>query len=197
MTHVMDSQTDSPQQSSNRGCLIAAGVGIGLLILAIIFIRFVREKARRDFELNQAELRMEMFNQVKAGDDGSKSVIFDLLQIEMFADDADCVANLKMLYFSEVDLSDPHVSAAGKLTNVKTIYFYSCYNPESLLLTMKGLPSVEEVEFETSHIPDDTATLLAGFPNLKKVGIYGQVFTKSQEEHFRETLPDINLEITD
>jgi hypothetical protein len=116
MTHVMDSQTDSPQQSSNRGCLIAAGVGIGLLILAIIFIRFVREKARRDFELNQAELRMEMFNQVKAGDDGSKSVIFDLLQIEMFADDADCVANLKMLYFSEVDLSDPHVSAAGKLT---------------------------------------------------------------------------------
>ena len=193
----MDEPEIKPIESKGRGCLVVAGVGVGFVILMAILIPIAREKSRRDFEQSQSELRMRLFSQVKNGDDGSRIFIFDPIQIEMLANDADCVANLKMLYFSSVDLSSPHVSAAGKLTNVRQICFYDSDNPDNLLLAMKGLHSVEEVQFETSHIPDNTATILTGFPNLKKVGIDGQIFTEAQEKHFRETLPGIILELTE
>jgi hypothetical protein len=185
----MDEPKIKSMESKGRGCLVLASVGLGFVILMAILIPIAREMSRRDFERSRSELRMRMFSQVKNGDDGSRVFIFDLLQIEMLANDADCVANLKMLHFSSVDLSNPLVSAAGKLTNVRTIYFYDSYNPENLFLAMKGLPSVEEVQFETSHIPDNTATLLTGFPNLKKVGIDGQILQRPKksilEKHYQ------------
>jgi hypothetical protein len=157
-------QSPPPQTNYLKGCLIAFAVGILLLVAAYYAIIAYDEYQHNKFITEQCT---KYFNYVKAG--GSGCLVIDPLGIEMLASDEQCIANLKYLHFTSVDLSDPRYESVTKLKNLRTIEFYDCHNDDKLLAAMQGMPSVEEMEFDSMRESAERERLLKTFPNLKTV----------------------------
>jgi hypothetical protein len=162
----------------------AAGLGV--------YVAIHRQAQAHSAILHQ--INVDYFNRVKGGNDGANVVSHDPELVEMLAADPVCVANLKTLYFAEIDFAEPGYAVARKLVNVNCLGMVSCRNSDRLLAAIKGMPSLEEIFFETSLLSDEGVAILASFPNLKKVH-FEQVVSDAQEQLLKATLPSIELEI--
>jgi hypothetical protein len=187
----LDQATTNPPKKRTRGRLVVEVCVVVLIILVLVGLITCASTS------DGVDIHKSFYDKIKNGDDGSGIVILDPVLIEMLASDKECIANLKKLSVFSLNLSDPRISAAAKLKNVKSIDILSCSHPDKLLQAMRGIPSVEEVYFETSYLPHIAIDILGEFPNLKRVIVGDQIVSQDLEMLLKERLPGIHLDIPD
>lgn len=140
-----------------------------LILLAIglpLGISYLRRQARLNLERQRAEWRQKCFDDVKNGD--TQAMVMDSLLLPMLAQDPECVANVRSLYFSMVNIDSTVAQNVASLTNVEDIGFYDTSGADIVLRHARRLP-IESLFFEVSHVSHDSLRALSEFPKLKKV----------------------------
>jgi len=117
-------EKDSPSKSnrSSRNWLTCLAILALLAITLALGITYLREQSRLRLERQRAEWRQKRFNDVKNG--GTQATVMDSLLLPMLANDPECVANVRSLYFSMVEIDPEEAENVVRLTNVNDIGFY-------------------------------------------------------------------------
>lgn len=112
----------------------------------------------------------------------------------MLGDDEKSAQTLVELSLSSINFRDADLASAGKLTNVKKVYIYSCSHAEDFLRALQGSHAIEELSFDTTVLNDDGFQLLATFPNLRKVR-FTYIADKNRVDQLRATIPNVVVEV--
>lgn len=166
------------------GCLATA------LLMIFAVVVSVRASARQD-RLRKEQRLQENFDSVKQGVGGVPVGVMDPELMEIFAQDEDCIKNLRVLELFMADLSDPRFLRINDL-NPHTIFFYSCNEIDQFLPQITRL-NVEQLDFETTPLSQKSLLALAKFPNLKRVR-FEQVMSPAEQALVKEILPGVEIE---
>lgn len=158
--------SSSKSSTSSRNCLTCLTILILFAIILPIGILYLREQARLNLERQRSEWRRKWRDDVKNGN--TQATVMDSLLLPMLAKDPECVANVRSLYFSMVNIAPEDAENVASLTNVKDIGFYDTSGADIVLKHARDLP-IESLFIEGSHVSHDSLRALSEFPMLKKV----------------------------
>ena len=188
---VIDEKTSETKPFLSRRCLVSLVISLTVLGLLFRGIPYVREQQRLSFERQNAEWRQNAYQRVKHGDD--QVSIMDSKLLPMLASDADCVANLKALYFSMSEIADGDARFVSQLSNVQTLSFYDCQGADLILKNARELP-ITRMGFKMSRLPKDSLRTLSEFPELSKVH-FGHVMFPNEIAILESLPPRIVVDI--
>ena len=150
----------------SRGCLKSLVLPAVILVLFVIGLPFLREQQQLALERRNVERRQKSFDAVKRGE--PRVLIMDPKLLQMLADDADCVANLRELDFSMTKITAEDASHVSRMSNLELLNFYDTHGADFVLENARELP-IKKMGFEMARLSKDSLRSLSDFNELTEV----------------------------
>lgn len=150
----------------SRGCLKSLVFPAVVLVLFVIGLPFLQEQQQLALERRNAERRQELFDAVKRGE--PRALIMDSKLLQMLANDADCVANLRELDFSMTKITAEDARHVSRMSNLELLYFYGTHGADFVLENARELP-IKKMGFEMARLSKDSLRSLSDFKELTEV----------------------------
>ncbi|MEM6798148.1 MAG: hypothetical protein AAF589_01415 [Planctomycetota bacterium] len=133
---------------------------------------------------------VEEYRRIKEG--ASNAMVWGPELIEMFANDADCIENIRTLYFVCDDIGDPRFLRVDELHNVEDMGFYCGGVPDGVVSKALQLPSLNRLSFESAGPSDKVLERLSDCPSLESVE-FCQVMPDETIQQLREAMPGVEI----